>query len=90
MRAERSGELSLVIGNGCCDSTAPFLFEDYLAGPNEERIGVYLYGCLNDLARETGGTVEFMDVEPGRKNVFAAWGTPVRSSPAARVRPPAR
>jgi uncharacterized protein (DUF779 family) len=27
--------LSLVIGNGCCDSTAPFLFADYMAGPTE-------------------------------------------------------
>jgi uncharacterized protein (DUF779 family) len=32
-------ELSLVIGNGCCDSTAPFLFADYLAGPAERRVG---------------------------------------------------
>ena len=24
-----------MIGNGCCDSTAPFLFSDYMAGPNE-------------------------------------------------------
>ena len=24
---------SLVIGNGCCDSTAPFLFAHYYAGP---------------------------------------------------------
>src|ERR1700716_420427 len=39
IRAERSGPLSLVIGNGCCDSTAPFLFESYVAGPNEARVG---------------------------------------------------
>ena len=39
VRAGRSGELSLVIGNGCCDSTAPFLFEDYLGGPNEREVG---------------------------------------------------
>jgi uncharacterized protein (DUF779 family) len=32
-------ELSLVIGNGCCDSTAPFLFADYLAGPMERLVG---------------------------------------------------
>jgi uncharacterized protein (DUF779 family) len=40
VRAARSGELSLVIGNGCCDSTAPFLFEDYLVGPNEREVAV--------------------------------------------------
>jgi uncharacterized protein (DUF779 family) len=39
VRAERTGELSLVIGNGCCDSTAPFLFESYLTGPGEARVG---------------------------------------------------
>lgn len=39
VKAERGESLSLVIGNGCCDSTAPFLFAGYLAGPNEQRIG---------------------------------------------------
>ena len=39
VRAEREGELTLVIGNGCCDSTAPYLFADYLPGPNEQRVG---------------------------------------------------
>ena len=39
VRAARPGDLSLVIGNGCCDSTAPFLFEGYLQGPNEREVG---------------------------------------------------
>ena len=38
VRATRPGDLSLVIGNGCCDSTAPFLFEGYLQGPNEREV----------------------------------------------------
>jgi uncharacterized protein (DUF779 family) len=38
VRAERPGQLSLVIGNGCCDSTAPFLFEGYAPGPNEREV----------------------------------------------------
>ena len=38
VRAARPGSLSLVIGNGCCDSTAPFLFEGYLQGPNEREV----------------------------------------------------
>jgi uncharacterized protein (DUF779 family) len=38
VRAARAGKLSLVIGNGCCDSTAPFLFEDYVGGPNEPEV----------------------------------------------------
>ena len=45
--------------------------------PNEERIGIFVHGCLLELAETTGGRVEFMDVEPGRKNVFACWGSPV-------------
>ncbi|MGH2980051.1 MAG: DUF779 domain-containing protein [Solirubrobacterales bacterium] len=38
VRAARPGDLSLVIGNGCCDSTAPFLIEGYLSGPNEREV----------------------------------------------------
>jgi uncharacterized protein (DUF779 family) len=39
VRAQReNGELSLAIGNGCCDSTAPFLFADYMAGPTERQV----------------------------------------------------
>ena len=38
VRAERHGELSLVIGNGCCDSTAPFLFESHMTGPGEAQV----------------------------------------------------
>jgi uncharacterized protein (DUF779 family) len=30
--------LSLVIGNGCCDGTAPFLFAGYMAGPTERLV----------------------------------------------------
>jgi uncharacterized protein (DUF779 family) len=40
VRAARPGDLSLVIGNGCCDSTAPFMFESYLPGPNEREVAV--------------------------------------------------
>jgi uncharacterized protein (DUF779 family) len=38
-RAARGDELAFVIGNGCCDSTAPFLFAQYVAGPGDERVG---------------------------------------------------
>ena len=38
-KSSRPGRLALVIGNGCCDSTAPYLFADYAAGPNERAIG---------------------------------------------------
>jgi uncharacterized protein (DUF779 family) len=38
----RSGvgdDLTLLIGNGCCDSTAPFLFSRYAPGPGETSVG---------------------------------------------------
>lgn len=38
LQQERSGPLTMVIGNGCCDSTAPFVFESYFTGPNEQRV----------------------------------------------------
>jgi uncharacterized protein len=39
VKSESPENLALVIGNGCCDSTAPFLFADYMAGPNERLVG---------------------------------------------------
>jgi uncharacterized protein (DUF779 family) len=37
-RAEFGDDLTMLIGNGCCDSTAPFLFSRYAPGPAEERV----------------------------------------------------
>jgi uncharacterized protein (DUF779 family) len=39
VRSERGEGLALVIGNGCCDATAPYLFANYLPGPNEHQVG---------------------------------------------------
>ena len=38
-RHDRSGELVFTIGTGCCESTAPFLYEDFWPGPDAERVG---------------------------------------------------
>lgn len=38
-RADRGPDLTFVIGNGCCDSTAPFLFASYMPGPAEAPVG---------------------------------------------------
>ena len=35
----RSGSLTVTIGTGCCESTAPFLFEDFWPGPDQEVVG---------------------------------------------------
>jgi uncharacterized protein (DUF779 family) len=39
VRAELGEELTLLIGNGCCDATAPFLFSRHAPGPGEHRVG---------------------------------------------------
>jgi acetylornithine deacetylase len=44
---------------------------------NEEAVGNYLYACLEPLAARYGGTLERMDVEPRRFNVFALFGEPL-------------
>ena len=32
-------DLVMVLGNGCCDSTAPYLYDRYFAGPDVEEVG---------------------------------------------------
>jgi acetylornithine deacetylase len=41
---------------------------------NEEEAGQFLYNYLTPIAQKFGGTVEPIEVEPGRFNVFAQWG----------------
>ena len=36
---DRSGNLVFTIGTGCCESTAPFLYEDFWPGPDAEQVG---------------------------------------------------
>ncbi len=38
-RGARSGALTITIGTGCCESTAPFLYEDFWPGPDQEVVG---------------------------------------------------
>ncbi|HVV45451.1 MAG TPA: M20/M25/M40 family metallo-hydrolase, partial [Bryobacteraceae bacterium] len=44
--------------------------------PEEEKVGLYLYDYLQRLCEAHNGTVERQEVEPGRSNVFAAFGNP--------------
>lgn len=37
--AARSGALTITLGTGCCESTAPFLYEDFWPGPDQEVVG---------------------------------------------------
>lgn len=39
MGQRRSGTLTVTIGTGCCESTAPFLYEDFWPGPDQAQVG---------------------------------------------------
>ena len=39
MGERRAGMLTVTIGTGCCESTAPFLYEDFWPGPDQEPVG---------------------------------------------------
>ncbi len=39
MATRRTGTLTVTIGTGCCESTAPFLYEDFWPGPDQEPVG---------------------------------------------------
>lgn len=38
-KTARRGTLTITIGTGCCESTAPFLYEDFWPGPDQEVVG---------------------------------------------------
>lgn len=40
VKTVRSGRLTITIGTGCCESTAPFLYEDFWPGPDQTEVGV--------------------------------------------------
>ncbi len=44
--------------------------------PNEGEIGNFLFDYLQPLADHYGGVIERQEVEPGRFNVWAHWGSP--------------
>lgn len=68
-KRDRRGALVFSIGTGCCESTAPFLYEDFWPGPDSEPVGevdgvpVYAPGYLRALY--PGGDELVIDVEEG-------------------------
>lgn len=62
-KAARSGTLTVTIGTGCCESTAPFLYEDFWPGPDQEAVGkvagvdVYAPDYLRSLYPDDEGVV---------------------------------
>jgi uncharacterized protein (DUF779 family) len=68
-RLDRRGALVFTIGTGCCESTAPFLYEDFWPGPDAEQVGdvagvaVYAPAYLRALYPGEDGVV--IDVDDG-------------------------
>ncbi len=66
----RPGTLTITIGTGCCESTAPFLYEDFWPGPDQEVVGqvagvaVYAPKYLRELYPGEEGVV--IDVVEGQ------------------------
>jgi uncharacterized protein (DUF779 family) len=67
-RAVRSGRLTVTIGTGCCESTAPFLYEDFWPGPDQapvgEVAGVTVYApeyLRNNYPGDDGATLDVVD-----------------------------
>jgi uncharacterized protein (DUF779 family) len=40
VRAEGRENLIMVLGTGCCDSTSPFLYDNYLPEPDSQPVGI--------------------------------------------------
>ncbi len=49
MATRRSGTLTVTIGTGCCESTAPFLYEDFLPGTDMEPVGAVPVAGADDV-----------------------------------------
>ncbi len=70
-RVAESGkqDLVIVLGTGCCDSTAPFLYDRYVTGPDAIEVGrvagvpVFAHGWLAKLYAGSDGLV--LDVDEG-------------------------
>ncbi|HEX2032304.1 MAG TPA: DUF779 domain-containing protein [Actinomycetota bacterium] len=64
--------LVMVLGTGCCDSTAPFLYDRYYPGPDVVEVGriaevpVLAHRWLADLYRDSAGLE--VDVDEGVVN----------------------
>jgi uncharacterized protein len=62
-------DLVMMLGTGCCDSTAPFLYDRYLPGPDAVEVGrvanvpVLAHGWLAKLYADGDGLV--LDVDEG-------------------------
>lgn len=78
---ERTGVLTITIGTGCCESTAPFLYEDFYLGTGQEKVGevagvpIYAPQNLRDLySGDDGVTIDVTDVDAESFSIETEWG----------------
>jgi len=77
----RSGTLTITIGTGCCESTAPFLYEDFWPGPDQEIVGevagvpVYAPEYLRDLyPGDDSVTIDVFEGPAESMSIETEWG----------------
>jgi uncharacterized protein (DUF779 family) len=72
VRTEGRRDLVMILGTGCCDSTAPFLYDRYVPEPDAVRVGrvsdvpVFAHRWLADLYAGADGLE--IDVHEGTPN----------------------
>lgn len=78
---QRSGTLTITIGTGCCESTAPFLYEDFWPGPDQEPVGevegvvVFAPEYLRNLyPGDEGPTIDAVAVHAESMSIETEWG----------------
>jgi uncharacterized protein (DUF779 family) len=70
VKGSRDGDLTITIGTGCCESTAPFLYENFWPGPDQAEVGevagitVYAPQYVRDLYLDDDGMVIDVVDEP--------------------------
>jgi uncharacterized protein (DUF779 family) len=80
-RRDRRGALVFTIGTGCCESTAPFLYEDFWPGPDSEPVGevagvaVYAPAYLRALSPgEDGVTIDVEELMAESMSIETEYG----------------
>jgi uncharacterized protein (DUF779 family) len=91
VEAEGREALVMILGTGCCDSTAPFLYDRYHPGPDVVQVGgvasvpILAHRWLTDLYADSNGLV--VDVDAGVPNDSFSLESEYDSRFTLRVRP---
>ena len=80
-RSVRSGTLTITLGTGCCESTAPFLYENFWPGPDQQPVGdvddvvVYAPQYLRQMYPDDDGVViDVFDGPADSMSIETEWG----------------